>query len=450
MDLKILEEYSKQSSPEKIKNLEDVLLRISKEIPLATKTNTRLGKTIKRIFKRETQSYLDELYRKVSLVEELERNKKLIKSMDQASINLIAYRPENIKMLLQYHKELLTKLKREVEERRRSVSTSEAYRRAIYDTFRRFGGGCYFKLSEYHDSFVYKICNALAEENLAELEKLLEKGFEHIVWTNICESALQKIAQFANPKITLESYPDQFFNTLITIETNLPLIKVRNVKELYHQTLVDVFTVGGYGRVGRHSFNWQKLENRCKEYLSLLPSRTAKLIENYYLATELSYYGFGLSRIRALTESSMLRANLEELKKDVENAIKSLPTSDYRTAYSLWAGLKDQVSKISPSFPLSKQGLEHPYSLYWSLYKRKSLNYTAATILLECLCRIQHDFPVEKWISFEHLDAEQAKLCSISEIPTKEEYKKIARRFGLSPRILREYHTGTMFVCRAY
>jgi hypothetical protein len=99
MDLKVLEEYSKQSSPEKIKNLEEVLLRISKEFPLATKTNTMLGKTVKRIFNRETQSYIDELYRKVSLVEELERNKKLLKSANQASINLIVYRPENIKML---------------------------------------------------------------------------------------------------------------------------------------------------------------------------------------------------------------------------------------------------------------------------------------------------------------------------------------------------------------
>ena len=189
-----------------------------------------------------------------------------------------------------------------------------------------------------------------------------------------------KIAQFAKPKINLESYPDQFFNTLLAIETNLPLIKVRSNKELYHQTLSDVSKVGGYRRVGKHSFNWQKLENRCKEYLSLLLSRTAQLIENYYLATELDYYSFGLSRIRALVESSLLRAKLKKLKKNVENAIKILPTSDYRKAYSLWAGLKDQVSEISPSFPLSKQGLEHPYSLYWSLYKRKSLNYTVATI----------------------------------------------------------------------
>jgi hypothetical protein len=455
MNLRVLEEYSKQVPREKIEKLEEVLLRISREAFFNSGINNQLTRTVERIFKKDTQSYIDEFYpkgKKISVIDELVRNKKFIEEIDEPTLNLIAYRPDNIKMLVKQEKEIKDSIKQQTEKALEAgFSIKEAYSRSFRDLL--FPG--YFNISDYHDGFALKIFHAIKEKDVEELKNLLEKGFDHIVWTNICEDGLRKIVQFSpifsNPnkfkKIHVNPYPYEFFRALTTLDANLPFLREGN-KNIYKEIIDEVITAGRYYRIGNHPFNGQKLRNKCKEFLTLFPSRTSKLIENYYLDRQITAYSGGLSSLESLIQSSIFKNDLEVLKEYIKDALPNLPTTDHTKALSIWFSLKKHFPPNYPYVPRSKNELKPPYSLYWSLLRRRSLDYIAATILLECLCHIQHDFPAEKWIEFAYLNAQQAKDYRILEVPTKLGYKELAKKFGLSPKKLRKYHASTMFVCR--
>jgi len=447
MDLKILINHLEQTPNKKIRKLEEVLPRLSQHMFFDSGANNRLSEFTRKILKKRGQTYLDEFGYKnrICIAEELERNRKIIESIDQASINLIAYRLENIK-------ELFEKLSKNMHDK-----TSKEIHRSLKVPYFHPRFRVYFSLYDYHDRFAYEICNAIKREDIDTLNHLLDKGLEHIVWTNVCESSLRYINQFTPKrkfkKIHLPNYPQEFFDLLIVLEYNLPfleeverggIINLRN--EFFNQTLEDVIIAGRYNRVGKHPFNEQKLRNKCLEYLNSFPSTTARLIKDYYLDRQIEIYQANLSGLKTLVTSYLFKKRLEKLKLKIDSVIKSLPTRKRSELWWRWEELHDKLS--IPQFPKSKREMSGIYSIYWSLVRRKSLNYTAATILLECICHIQHDFPVDRWIETKYLQDDIIEFYTIQEIPTDKSYKEIAHKLGLSPKNLKEYHEGTMLVCR--
>lgn len=458
MDIRILREYLERTPRDKLKNLEEALLRITK-YPLSSGINNRLSRTVRRIFKREYQSYMDEFYSKrkpISSIEEIRRNRKALKSIDEASINLITYRPANIVMLLEEEEKFSTMLAKEIEKLKKSGEMSGKRVKEIFSKRKVSIPGCYFKRFDYHDSLSLKICHAVEERNIEEIEHLLEMGFEHVVWSNICEASLNRIidASVFFPefkklkKIVVEPYPEEFFAFLVTLDTNLQLLK--EVPYATEQILNDLVIVGGYRRIGNHLFNEQKLRNKCREYLLRFPFHLRRLIEDYYLDRQIEVYNKNLKFVTTLVQSYVLKERLKKLEEDIESVVSNLPTHDPKEFWSIWYELREDFENVRPSTVMRKGELEKPYSTFWSLAKRRSLDYTAATILLECLCQIQHDFPAERWIKFKYLNQEQAKNYRFLEIPTEESYKYLAKIFELSARKLRNYHEGTMFVCRHF
>lgn len=143
------------------------------------------------------------------------------------------------------------------------------------------------------------------------------------------------------------------------------------------------------------------------------------------------------------------------LKKRIDDLTRALPTYSFLTAYSTYKQLKNFIKDFKFEIPerkeLIKRGVvERPLSdlikEYLSACRRRSIDYTAASIIAECLCHIMHDFPSTKWGKFEYLDSSASQ--TISEIPSEDLYKRLAEKLGLSWRDLKAQHKKTMEICR--
>lgn len=289
--------YRKSYREKEIKSLEEIFLSLTQDLFSNIKSHplARVLNDIK--FERQIPLINDQ---ESSYRLKVSECKSAVKIINQPSLNLIGYRPEIIKRL----KDTKEVIEKELKNTKKIVEEFTKFKRKWYLPSYVFikGFDSYFSLNNYHDILAYQICVPLSEminqmrtfvysdETYEKSVKAwIDRGFEHIMWSNICQRAIERIRKITmNRKLDtliLPSYPDEFFHALLTLDIEMPLIKDMEFPkyvDALEETLTNFLRVGGFSRFGLSSFNEQKVKEKCRQYLTLLPPRISRLIEDYY------------------------------------------------------------------------------------------------------------------------------------------------------------------------
>lgn len=316
----------------------------------------------------------------------------------------------------------------------------------------------YFDPNDYHDRFLFLCGKNLLEGDWKYVGNLVKLGYEHIVWTNICDRAIDNLIHFRKmegralkPVIKIEKpdYPLEFFSALNYLEQCCSDVE-KGVRLENDLVLEDMIKIGKLEKVGFASINKRSLYQYSLSFLDKLDAELASLIELNYLDREIDNYIDGLNDLREFLRGFVVYERLKELKRDVEIFLEEMEDVWERQRYGKYvygrlSDIEERVSEFKKSKIPSKREFPKELQEYWSILARRSKKYLGASIVVETICHVAHEFPY--YVS-EYEFEDIPSPYGISEFPSKDTITILAKKFNLSPSSLKSHHLKTSKICR--
>jgi len=424
VDFSVLMDKFYHTPAEEIEELEELLPRAAGKIAYGVDNPSLLSKVAKDVSVQTTAK------------EQIESSRELSKHLK--AIDVVAYRPHILDFL-------------------------ESSALKSYIPHRIFN---FFDENDYHDRFL-RICGEdISKGSVEDLKTLVKSGYEHVVWTNICDKAINNFRYSERlrcnplkPTIILEKpdYPSEFFTVLSYLEQVLkdqnrkiftPLPEENKERKFPEKCLEEVMRLGKLEKVGFASINRRSLRQVSVNLLNSLGPNIAYEIEANYLDREIETYLENLNEIKEHLVGIGARRNLEVFRGHVDRALDctmNIPSS--RDMFGIISNLEGRLRDVKRMKMPFRNQLPQNLQEYRSIFFRRSKNYLAASIDLEAMCHASREFPfITRQYEFEPSFSESES--NIFEMPTKNTIRELAKKFRLSSSTLKNQHLKTAKICR--